>query len=295
MFRDDLLAGKRILITGGGTGLGKELADEFLRLGAEVHICGRRKNVLDGTAAELMGRHGGLLKGHVCDVRVAAAVDDMIGSIWSEHGPLSGLVNNAAGNILSPTERLSTRAYDAVQGIVMDGSFYATHACGKRWIEAGLPGSVLSMLVTWVWNGSPYTVPSAMSKAAINIMTKSLAVEWARHGIRLNALAPGSFPTKGAWERLRPGTPTDGSAASDHAKIPMGRVGDMSELRNIAAFLMADGCDYLTGTCIAVDGGKHLATGGNYADLSARSDEEWEAVVAASRAVNAKDRAQRSV
>jgi NAD(P)-dependent dehydrogenase (short-subunit alcohol dehydrogenase family) len=293
MFRNDLLAGKRILITGGGSCLGRELAEEYLRLGAEIHICGRRGSVLQETAAELTGRLGGTVRSHVCDVRVPAAVDDMIERIWSDAGPLTGLVNNAAGNIISPTESLSPRAFDAVAGIVLHGSFYVTQACGKRWIDGGLRASVLSILVTWVWNGSPYTVPSAMSKAGVNIMTKSLAVEWGRHGIRLNAIAPGPFPTKGAWERLRPGKAIDGSD-DDLSGIPMGRVGQMTELKNIAAFLMADGCEYLTGQCIAIDGAAHLASGGNYSHLSRRSDEEWARLREMARSASDRDKALRN-
>lgn len=293
MFRDGLLSGKRILVTGGGSGLGRELTEEYLRLGAEVHICGRRKGVLEETAAELMGRLGGSVTTHVCDVRSPAAVDEMIDRIWSESGPLTGLVNNAAGNIISPTENLSPRAFDAVAGIVLHGSFYVTQACGKRWIQGGVRASVLSILVTWVWNGSPYTVPSAMSKAGVNIMTKSLAVEWGRHGIRLNAIAPGPFPTKGAWERLRPGKAIDGSD-DDLSGIPMGRVGQMTELKNIAAFLMADGCEYLTGQCIAIDGAAHLASGGNYSHLSRRSDDEWARVRELAKSASDKDKALRN-
>lgn len=293
MFRNDLLAGKRILVTGGGSGLGREMSEEYLRLGAEVHICGRRSGVLEETAAELTGRHGGSVRTHVCDIRVPAAVEGMVEGIWSESGPLTGLVNNAAGNIQSPTERLSPRGFDAVTGIVMHGSFYVTQACGRRWIRDKLPASVLSILVTWVWNGSPYTVPSAMAKAGVHIMTKSLAMEWGRHGIRLNAIAPGAFPTKGAWERLRPGKAADGSD-EDWSAIPMGRVGRMSELKTLAAFLMADGCEYLTGQCIALDGAAHLAFGGNYSHLSSRSDEEWARAREMAKSASDRDKALRN-
>ncbi|MBT6093971.1 MAG: SDR family oxidoreductase [Rhodospirillaceae bacterium] len=293
MFRSDLLAGKRILVTGGGSGLGRELTEEYLRLGAEMHICGRRGSVLDDTAGELMAAHGGSVGTQVCDIRDAEAVDEMVGQIWTEAGPLTGLVNNAAGNIQSPTNKLSTRGFDAVAGIVFHGSYYVTHACGRRWIEQGLTGSVLSILVTWVWTGSPYVVPSAMSKAGINVMTKSLAVEWAKYGIRLNAVAPGPFPTPGAWERLRPEKLADGGMNDDTQRIPMGRFGDMAELKNIGAFLMADGCDYLTGQCIAIDGGGHLADAGNYAHLLDRSDEEWQRIRALAKSASDKDKALR--
>jgi len=293
MFRDGLLKGKRILVTGGGTGLGKEMAEDYLRLGADVYICGRRKNVLDDTAKELMDRHGGSVKTHSVDIRVAAAVDEMIGEIWADGGPLTGLVNNAAGNFISPTKDLSPKGFDAISGIVFHGSFYVTHACGTRWIEGGNPGSVISILTTWIWNGGPFTVPSAMSKAGINIMTKSLAAEWGPYNIRLNAIAPGPFPTKGAWERLSPGQSTDGEGSRDG--IPMGRVGEMDELKNLATFLMADGCDYLTGQTIAIDGGGYSAGGGNFARLSKLSQDEWDQMREMIRSANDKDKAQRSV
>jgi NAD(P)-dependent dehydrogenase (short-subunit alcohol dehydrogenase family) len=293
MFRDGLLKGKRILVTGGGTGLGREMAEDYLRLGAEVYICGRRKNVLDDTAKDLMDRHGGSVKTHSVDIRVAAAVDDMIGEIWADGGPLTGLVNNAAGNFISPTKDLTPKGFDAISGIVFHGSFYVTHACGKRWIEGGAKGSVISILTTWIWNGGPFTVPSAMSKAGVNIMTKSLAAEWGQYGIRLNAIAPGPFPTKGAWERLSPGQSTDGDSSRDG--IPMGRVGEMDELKNLATFLMSDGCDYLTGQTIAIDGGGYSAGGGNFSRLSKLSEEEWDKMREMIRAANDKDKAQRSV
>lgn len=293
MFRDGLLKGKRILVTGGGTGLGREMAEDYLRLGAEVYICGRRKNVLNDTAKELMDRHGGSVKTHSVDIRVAAAVDDMIGEIWADGGPLTGLVNNAAGNFISPTKDLTPKGFDAISGIVFHGSFYVTHACGKRWIEGGAKGSVISILTTWIWNGGPFTVPSAMSKAGVNIMTKSLAAEWGQYGIRLNAIAPGPFPTKGAWERLSPGQSTDGDSSRDG--IPMGRVGEMDELKNLATFLMSDGCDYLTGQTIAIDGGGYSAGGGNFSRLSKLSEEEWDKMREMIRAANDKDKAQRSV
>ena len=293
MFRDGLLKGKRILVTGGGTGLGKEMAEDYLRLGAEVYICGRRKNILDDTAKELMDRHGGSVKTHAVDIRVANAVEDMIAEIWADGGPLTGLVNNAAGNFISPTKDLSSRGFDAIASIVFHGSFYVTLACGKRWIEDKVKASVISILTTWVWNGSPFTVPSAMSKAGLNIMTKSLAAEWGSYGIRLNAIAPGPFPTKGAWERLNPGQANDGLGSNEG--IPMGRVGEMDELKNLATFLMADGCEYLTGQCIAIDGAAYLASGGNFSRLSKLSEDDWGQMRELIRGANEKDKAQRSV
>jgi NAD(P)-dependent dehydrogenase (short-subunit alcohol dehydrogenase family) len=293
MFRPGLLAGKRILVTGGGSGLGREIAEEYLRLGAELHICGRRKGVLDETARELMERHGGCVLTHACDVRQPAAIDAMLDTIWNAQGPLTGLVNNAAGNIIGKTESLSPRGFDAVADIVMNGSFYVTQSCGRRWIEGRRAASVISILVPWVWNGSPYTVPSAMSKAGVHIMTKSLAVEWGKFGIRLNAIAAGAFPTPGAWQRLRPGTAVDGSD-DDYGICPMGRAGRMGELRTLAAFLMADGCDYITGACIPIDGATSIASGGNYYHLRTRSDDEWQRVRDASRAFSERDKALRT-
>src|SRR5579872_4247610 len=231
MFSDQLLAGRRILVTGGGTGLGKAMASRFLQLGAEVHICGRRKSVCDETATELMAEHGGRVVSHGVDIRNAMAVDEMIEAIWTTSGPLTDLINNAAGNFISRSEELSPRGFDAVANIVMHGTFYVTHAVGKRWIAGGQRGNVVSIVVTWIYNGSPYVVPSAMSKAAVHAMTMSLSTEWAKYGIRLNAIAPGTIPTEGASKRLSPG-----ESATDRAvrTNPMGRVGRMEELQNLA-------------------------------------------------------------
>src|SRR5882757_4311653 len=276
MFKEGLLKGKRILITGGGTGLGKEIASRYLQLGAELWLAGRRGPVLDACAKELVSQYGGVVKTHSVDIRDAAAVDAMVQRIWDESGPLTGLVNNAAGNFISRTKDLSPNGVNAIANIVFHGSFYVTLAAGKRWIEAKKKANVISILTTWVWNGGPYTVPSAMSKAGLNIMTKSLAVEWAQYGIRLNAIAPGPFPTKGAWERLNPGSIRSGAMGSEQESSatnnPMGRVGQMQELRNLATFLMADGCDYLTGETINIDGGGFLAGGGNFSQLAKLGD-----------------------
>lgn len=292
MFRDGLLKGKRILVTGGGTGLGEVMAEAYARLGATVYICGRRANVLDETAKRISDATGSKVKGIACDIRVAEAVDDMIGQIWTDGGALTGLVNNAAGNFISRTKDLSPRGFNAIADIVFRGSFYVTLACGKRWIDEKIHASVISILTTWIWNGGPFTVPSAMSKAGINIMTKSLATEWGPYGIRLNAIAPGPFPTKGAWERLNPRAA--GRDDSSNA-IPMGRVGEMSELANLAIFLMGDGCDYLTGQTIAIDGAMHLSSGGNFAALARLSDADWENIRVQIRSANEKDKAQRAV
>ncbi|MEP1598688.1 MAG: SDR family oxidoreductase [Hyphomonas sp.] len=294
MYRDGLMSGERILVTGGGTGLGKEVAEGFLKLGAEVHICGRRGQVCEDTAGELMEKHGGKVVPHACDIRVAEAITDMNDHIWTKHGPLTGLINNAAGNFISRTEDLSIRGFDAISNIVFRGTFYMTHDIGKRWIKEGRKGSVCSILTTWVWNGGPFVVPSAMSKAAVNTMTQSLAVEWGRYGLRFNAIAPGPFPTEGMSKRLAPDA--EGANRMDSgAANPMGRVGEMHELVNLAVFLMASGADYVNGQTIAIDGAMYNASGGNFSQLTAWGDAEWQAARDAIEATNAQDKAKRTV
>ena len=196
MFKPGLMAGQRVLITGGGTGLGRVMAEACLMLGATVYICGRRGQILEETAKDLMEAHDGRCVPLACDIRVPEAISDMLDTVWADGGPLTGLVNNAAGNFISRTEDLSTRGFDAIANIVFRGSFYMTLDCGKRWLAEGTHASVVSILTTWVWNGSPFTVPSAMSKAGLNAMTQSLAVEWGGRGVRFNAIAPGPFPTR---------------------------------------------------------------------------------------------------
>src|SRR5215472_4991670 len=289
MFKDQLLAGRRILVTGGGTGLGKSMAARFLELGAEVHICGRRKMVCDETATELMDQYGGRVVSHGVDIRNAMAVDEMVEQIWTG-GALTDLVNNAAGNFISRTEELSSRGFDAVANIVMHGTFYVTHAVGRRWIANKRPGNVVSITVTWVRNGSPYVVPSAMSKSAVHAMTMSLATEWGRYGIRLNTIAPGEIPTEGMSKRLNPG---DQPGERTKRVNPMGRIGRIEELQNLATFLLSDGCPWLTGETIAMDGAQHLATGGNFYELRHWTDAQWRAARDAIRAQDDKDRVQR--
>ena len=290
MYTNSLLKGRRILVTGGGTGLGKAMATRFLSLGAEVHICGRRKSVCEDTAAELMKAHGGKVTSHGVDIREAAAVDAMIETIFAD-GPLTDLVNNAAGNFISRTEDLSPRGFDAVANIVMHGTFYVTQAVGKRWVASQRRGNVVSIVVTWVRNGSPYVVPSAMSKAAIHAMTMSLATEWGRYGIRLNAIAPGEIPTEGMSKRIKPG---DEAGAKTIATNPMGRVGTMEELQNLAVFLISGGCDWINGETIAMDGAQALASGGNFYNLRSWSDADWNAARDAIKAQNEKDKAKRA-
>jgi NAD(P)-dependent dehydrogenase (short-subunit alcohol dehydrogenase family) len=275
IFRDNVLAGKSVLVTGGGGGLGREIAQALAAHGAVVHICGRRLNMLEETAAEIAASTGGRVVAHACDIRDADAVDAMIAAIWEE-APLTGLVNNAAANFISPTKDLSARGFRAITSTVMDGSFHATLCCGKRWIEQGLKGSVVSNLVTWVWTGSAFVVPSAMAKTALHAMTMSLAAEWGPYGIRLNATAPGPFPTPEAWEKLNP-LPDTESSVTTCSTIPMRRFGEMPELTNLVTFLLSDGCDFLTGQTIAIDGGQHLAAPSTFADLSNLTPEQWQA------------------
>ena len=300
MFQNDLMRGQRILVTGGGTGLGQAMAERFLQLGADVAICGRRKAVCDATAEAWRAQFPqARIDTFGVDIRVAQAVEEMVETLFASGG-LSGLVNNAAGNFISPTEALSPRGFDAIAGIVFHGSFYVTQAIGKRWVaqakagewKAGMPyRSVMSIITTWVDNGSPYVVPSAMSKAGIDIMSKSLAVEWARFGIRLNTVGPGEIPTEGMSKRLNPG---EQPGQRSIERNPMARPGQMSELQNLAAFLMAPGqCDWLTGQSIMMDGGSALATGGNFYELRSWSDDDWRIARERIEAQNAKDRAAR--
>lgn len=291
MFADSLLKGRRILVTGGGTGLGKAMSTKFLQLGAEVHICGRRKGVCDETAAELMKAHGGKVVSHGLDIRDAAAVDHMVGEIFETSGPLTDLVNNAAGNFISRTEDLSSRGFDAIANIVMHGTFYVTQAVGKRWIAGKHRGNVVSIVTTWVRNGSPFVVPSAMSKAAVHAMTMSLATEWGRYGIRLNAIAPGEIPTEGMSKRLNPG---EEPGTRTKRVNPLGRVGTMEELENLATFLISGGCDWINGETIALDGAQALATGAGFYELRNWSDADWQAARDRIEAQNKKDRAQRA-
>lgn len=289
MFKKDLLKNKRILVTGGGTGLGKEMASHYAEHGAELYICGRRLNVLEETANELKKKFNARVHFETLDIRASKDVDDYIERIFEE-GPLDGLVNNAAGNFISPTKDLSHKGFDAIANIVFHGTFYITHSVGRRWIDLGHKGSIISILTTWVWTGSPYVVPSAMSKSGLNAMTQSLAAEWGKFNIKVNAIAPGPFPTKGAWDRLNPGGNDEGSMGS----VPLGRVGEMAELQNLATFLMADGCDYLTGQTIAIDGAQYLTGGGTFSALDKLSDEDWEQMRAMIRSSNNKDKADRA-
>jgi NAD(P)-dependent dehydrogenase (short-subunit alcohol dehydrogenase family) len=276
MFRNDLLAGKRILITGGGTGLGKSIGRRYLELGAELVICGRRLEVVEAAAGELAQATGGKARAFSCDVRDAASVEAMVEKIWAD-APLDVLVNNAAANFIARTEKLSPRAIDAVLGIVLHGSFYCTVACGRRWIDAQRAGTVLSVATTPSFTGSAFTAPSAAAKAGIVAMTRSLAVEWGPHNIRLNAVAPGLFPTEGAWEKLYP---PGSQVEPQQLGVPLRRFGEHAELANLFAFLAADESSYITGDLIVIDGGRWMqgVGGPNNRAMHDWTDAQWDAL-----------------
>jgi NAD(P)-dependent dehydrogenase (short-subunit alcohol dehydrogenase family) len=273
MFRTDLLRSKRILITGGGTGLGKGMAERFLELGAEVYICGRREEVLKATAAELSGQ--GPIHALPCDVRNLESVETMIDTIWKA-APLDVLVNNAAGNFIARTEELSPRAWDSVIGIVLMGTIHATMACGRRWLKTSHPGTVLSVSATYAPVGSAYVVPSAVSKAGVEALMRSLAVEWGNRGIRMNCIAPGPIPTQGAFSRVLPLPELETLALN---RNPQHRFGTIAELADLAAFLVSDGSAYINGEVIRMDGGEFLQGAGEFSTLGrVLSDKDWQAM-----------------
>jgi NAD(P)-dependent dehydrogenase (short-subunit alcohol dehydrogenase family) len=273
MFRNDLLQAKRILITGGGTGLGKGMAERFLELGASIHICGRREEVLKATSAELSAK--GPIHPHSCDVRNLDAVEQMIDTIWTS-GPLDVLVNNAAGNFIARTEELSPRGFESVINIVLMGTLHCTMACGRRWLRSGHKGTVLSISATYAPVGSAYVVPSAISKAGVEALTRSLAVEWGDRGIRMNAVAPGPIPTQGAFSRVLPHPALENIARE---RNPMHRFGTLEELANLAAFLVSDGSGYINGEVIRMDGGEFLQGAGEFSNLGRiLKEEDWQAI-----------------
>ncbi|KVV15607.1 SDR family oxidoreductase [Flavobacterium sp. TMP13] len=275
MLRDDALKGKVIVVTGGGSGLGKAMTKYFMELGAKVAITSRDLDKLKNTASELETATGGTCLPVQCDVRHYEEVENMLQAVLKEFGQVDVLLNNAAGNFISPTERLSANAFDTVIDIVLKGSKNCTLAFGKHWIDSKQKTStILNIVTTYAWTGSAYVVPSATAKAGVLAMTRSLAVEWAKYGIRSNAIAPGPFPTKGAWDRLLPG---DLAEKFDMAKkVPLKRVGDHQELANLAAYLVSDFSAYINGDVITIDGGEWLKGAGQFNLLEAIPEELWD-------------------
>jgi NAD(P)-dependent dehydrogenase (short-subunit alcohol dehydrogenase family) len=275
MLRDDALKGKVIVVTGGGSGLGKAMTKYFLELGAQVAITSRDLEKLKTTATELETETGGKCLPVQCDVRHYEEVENMLQEVLKAFGKVDVLLNNAAGNFISPTERLSANAFDTVIDIVLKGSKNCTLAFGKHWIDTKQKSStILNIVTTYAWTGSAYVVPSATAKAGVLAMTRSLAVEWAKYGIRSNAIAPGPFPTKGAWDRLLPG---DLAEKFDMAKkVPLKRVGDHQELANLAAYLVSDFSAYVNGDVITIDGGEWLKGAGQFNLLEAIPEELWD-------------------
>jgi NAD(P)-dependent dehydrogenase (short-subunit alcohol dehydrogenase family) len=286
MFRDDLFSGQRILVTGGGTGLGRAMAERLLALGAEIEIWGRRAPVLKEAAAAMGGPPWVTFRS--VDIRDPDAVEAAVAAAWAEGRPFTRLINNAAGNFISRTEDLSRRGFRAIAEIVFHGTFHVTQEVGRRWIQDGTGGAVLSIVVTWVWTGSPFVTPSAMSKAGVEAMTKSLAVEWGRHGIRLNCIAPGVIPTEGAASRLRPG---DTQHREPAQRNPLGRVGRPEEIGDLAAFLLAPASGWINGQTVALDGGDWLANGAYFTDYLSWSDADWRA---ARERIRARDAAEKA-
>src|SRR5579864_9686407 len=275
MFQKNLLSGKRILVTGGATGLGKSMAQRFLELGAALYICGRREQLLQETAEELRKATGGTIKTLTCDVRDAKRVEEVIAEIW-KNGPLDILVNNAAGNFLARTEELSLGAFQAVIGIVLMGTLNCTLACGRRWLKEGHRGTVLSITTTYAEHGSAYVVPSAVAKAGVLNLTRSLAVEWGGRGIRLNAIAPGPVPTEGAFSRLMPVKSLEALAKK---RNPLGRFGTHEELANLAAFLVSDYSGYINGEQIVMDGGEFLKGASEFSMMGdLLTEDQWQAM-----------------
>jgi NAD(P)-dependent dehydrogenase (short-subunit alcohol dehydrogenase family) len=276
MLKPDSFKGKTIIITGGGTGLGKSMGKYLLELGANLVITSRKLDVLAKTAAELEQQTGGKVLPLACDIRKYEEIEKVISETENRFGPIHGVLNNAAGNFISPTERLSHRAFDIVVDIVLKGTYYVTLAAGKNWISKKQPGVFLNIVTTYAWTGSGYVVPSACGKAGVLALTRSLAVEWAKYKIRSNAIAPGPFPTEGAWSRLLPG---DLVKKFDPAeRVPLKRVGEHQELANLAAYLMSDYSGYVNGEVITIDGGEWLRNGGEFSHLETIPETMWDMI-----------------
>jgi NAD(P)-dependent dehydrogenase (short-subunit alcohol dehydrogenase family) len=281
MLKDDAMKGKTIVITGGGTGLGRSMGKYFLELGANLVIASRKKEILDKAAAELEAETGGKVLAVACDARNYLEVENVLKEAISTFGGVDGLLNNAAGNFISPTERLSHKAFDVVVDIVLRGSYNFTLAFGKYWIAEKRKGTILNIVTTYAWTGSGYVVPSACAKAGVLALTRSLAVEWAKYGIRSNAIAPGPFPTEGAWSRLFPAEAMGKELAEkfDPAnKIPLKRVGEHQELANLAAYLMSDYSAYINGEVVVIDGGEWLQGAGEFSQLDAVPQQAWDLI-----------------
>ena len=274
MLKEGALKGKTIIVTGGGTGLGRSMSEYFMQLGANVAITSRKIEVLQKTAEEMRQKTNGNVLPVACDVRAYDQITSMLQQVRNEFGAIHGVVNNAAGNFISPTERLSHRAFDIVVDIVLRGTYNTTLAVGKEWIANKQPGVFLNIVTTYAWTGSGYVVPSACAKAGVLALTRSLASEWGKYGIRSNAIAPGPVPTKGAWERLFPG---DVAEQIDPLKrIPLGRFGEHEELANLAAYLVSDFSAYVNGEVITIDGGEWLKGGGEFNSLDAITPDMWD-------------------
>lgn len=276
MLRPGSLAGKTIIITGGGTGLGRSIGKYCLELGANLVITSRKKDVIDTTAKELAAETGGQVLAVPADVRKYEEIENVMKATENRFGQIHAVLNNAAGNFISPTERLSHRAFDIVVDIVLKGTYYTTLAAGKNWIAKKQPGVFLNIVTTYAWTGSGYVVPSACSKAGVLALTRSLAQEWAKYGIRSNAIAPGPFPTEGAWSRLLPGDLV--KKFDPAARIPLKRVGEHQELANLAAYLLSDYSGYINGEVVTIDGGEWLRSGGEFSHLEAIPDELWDQI-----------------
>jgi NAD(P)-dependent dehydrogenase (short-subunit alcohol dehydrogenase family) len=274
MLREGSLKGKNILVTGGGTGLGRSMSEYFLSLGANLVISSRKLDVLEEAAKEMMSTSGGKVVSVACDVRDINQVEEMWERAKSELGQIHVVLNNAAGNFISPTERLSTNAFNTVLDIVLKGTSQVTLTAGKDWIAQKQPGTFLNIVTTYAWTGSGYVVPSAAAKAGVLAMTRSLAVEWAKYGIRANAIAPGPFPTEGAWSRLLPGALVQ--KFNPAKKVPVGRVGDHQELANLAAYLVSDFSAYVNGEVVTIDGGEWLKGAGEFNNLDQIPNEMWD-------------------
>ena len=275
MLPEGSFKGKTVLVTGGGTGLGKSMATYLSSLGANIIICSRKLPVLEATAAEIKAATGGEVLAVACDVRDYTHIENVLAEGIKAFGRIDILINNAAGNFISPTERLSHRAFESVIGIVLQGTINMTLAVGKYWIKEGIKGNILSVVTTYAWTGSAYVVPSATAKAGVLALTRSLAVEWGtKYGIRLTAVAPGPFPTEGAWSRLLPGDLADKFDPAN--KIPLKRFGEHPELANLVAYLVSDYAAYINGDCITIDGGEWLKGAGEFSAMEAVSEEQWD-------------------